>query len=235
MDRRLLMVLMSIVFMSLACSQIPDQSPSPTRNHEPAVVATLTQRALDNIGAPVLTEIPGETIVHEPEIVEATPEPENVEEGSVEQVEAPENPPFKYFLQPGSPALTSNIFHPDLGCEWMGVGGQVLGESGQPVGMLIVELGGSLNEEQVDGLTLTGSASQWGPGGYEIRISDRPVASVNELWVRVLNMEGEPLSEPVFFETYADCEKAAIVINFMYQENAQSTEQLHFPVIIQEK
>lgn len=235
MDRRLLPVLFCIVFMSLACSQIPDQSPSPTRDYEMSVVATLTQRALDNIASPTQTDTPDETPVQEQTIIEEATQPENNREEIVEQEVAPQIHPYIYSLQPGSPVLTANIFHPDLGCEWMGVGGQVLGEGGQPIGMLVIELGGSLNGEQVDGLTLTGSANQWGPGGYEIRISDNPITSTNELWVRVLSIEGEPLSEPVYFNTYTDCEKAAVIINFIYQEDVPSVEKLHFPVIIQEQ
>ena len=234
MDRRLLLVLLSIIFMSLACSQIPDQSPSPTRNHATAAVATLTQRALDNLVAPEHTETPDITPVHEPGITEDTTLPEIFEDETVEQ-DKTEKPQFLYALQPGSPVYAPNIFHPDLGCNWGGVGGQVLGESGQPVGMLVIEIGGTLNGEHVDGLTLTGAANQWGPGGYEISLSDSLIDSAKELWVRVLGMEGEPLSEPVYFDTFTDCEKAAIIINFIFQEQAPAVEQLHFPVIIQEQ
>lgn len=236
MDRRLFLVLMSITLMSLACSQVLDQSPSPTRNHATAVVGTLTQRALDNVVIPEETGIPGETPVHEPGIIiEESTQPENMGAETVKQEEEPEKPLFLYTLQPGSPVYAPNIFRPDLGCNWMGVGGQVLGDSGQPVGMLVVEIGGTLNGEQLDSLTLTGAANQWGSGGYEINISDTPIDSAKALWVRVLSMEGEPLSEPVYFDTFADCEKTAIIINFVYQEQDPAVEQLHFPVIIQEQ
>ena len=137
-----------------------------------------------------------------------------------------------YKLLPGSPAAMENIFHPELGCNWMGVGGQVLGESGQPVGMLVAEVGGILQGDEIEALTLTGSASHWGPGGFEFNLAEKPTLSTGSLWVQIKDLEGFPLSRKVYFDTFDNCEKAAILVNFVHI-SAEVVEQIYLPMIQQ--
>jgi hypothetical protein len=119
-----------------------------------------------------------------------------------------------FALQPGNPVAIANIGHPDLGCSWMGVAGQVKGLDHSPIKGLMVQLGGVLNGKTMVPVTLTGVASQYGEGGYEFTLGDKPVASHESLWVQLLDQEGTLLSEKVYFDTYADCEKALILVNF---------------------
>jgi hypothetical protein len=126
-----------------------------------------------------------------------------------------------------------NIYYPELGCDWMGVGGQVFGESGQPVGMLIVEVGGELEGKEVRAITLTGSASQWGPGGFEFRLAEKPALSSGSIWLQVLDLEGLPLSEKIYFDTFDRCEQAAILVNFTHISALAATQTIYLPVIRQ--
>jgi hypothetical protein len=119
-----------------------------------------------------------------------------------------------YQLQQGNPVAILNISHAELGCNWSGVGGQTIGLNKAPVVGLIVQLGGTLNGRTLEATTLTGTATQFGKGGYEFVLGTRPVASSQKLWVQLLNQEMIPISEKVFFDTFNECEKNLILISF---------------------
>ena len=123
--------------------------------------------------------------------------------------------PMKYRLQPGTPVAVGGFVHADLDCHWMGVGGQVFALDSTPVKQLVVELGGTLNGQPVSQLSLTGAATQWGPGGYEFALADHPIDSSGSLWLRVLDLDGNPISNRIYFTTYNDCSKNAVLINLI--------------------
>lgn len=128
-----------------------------------------------------------------------------------------------FLVQPGTPAYVPNFAHPAQGCNWLSVAGQVLestgstplgGPNGQPVSGLVVSVLGNLEGSAVDQLTLTGLAPDYGPGGYEVQLSGRPVASSQALWVQVFNLDGQAVTGPVFFDTRADCSQNVVLVNF---------------------
>lgn len=119
--------------------------------------------------------------------------------------------------QTGGPAYAPNVFHQESGCNWMGVGGQVLGENGAPMQNLVVELGGILSGGKVSMLKLTGTSPMYGEGGYEFTLADRPLNSDQTLWLQVTDLENTPLSEKVYFSTYEDCNLNMIIINFVLE------------------
>jgi hypothetical protein len=119
-----------------------------------------------------------------------------------------------FIVQQGNPvAISSAAFRPDQGCNWMGVAGQALDLSGAPVKFLIFQLGGILDGEVVEQLTMSGTATQYGQAGFEFTLGDKPIASVNTMWLQLLDQAGSPLSDKVYFDTFDDCEKNLIVIN----------------------
>ncbi len=122
-------------------------------------------------------------------------------------------PPF--IVQPGTPIATRNFAHPELGCDWLGVAGQVFETSGQPVQMLVVELGGNLAGGPVDGLSLTGIAPFYGQGGYEITLNQRPLGSSQSVWVQLRDLAGNPLSDKIFIDTFNDCLRNLVLVNFI--------------------
>ena len=169
---------------------VPTRTPQPTDTPNPSAtpLPTFTPFTL-------FTPVPGEE----------TPTPESK---------------YPYLVQAGNPIQVQNVTHPELGCEWMGVGGQAIDQNGAPIVGLVVQLGGTLGGFTQDMLTLTGSAAQfgYGPGGYEFKLGDGPVASNDSLYVQLLDQEGLPLSDKIFFDTSADCEKVLILVNFVAQE-----------------
>jgi hypothetical protein len=121
-----------------------------------------------------------------------------------------------FVLHEGDPVAIPNIAHPDLGCNWMGVAGKAYDLSGAPIVQgLFVQVGGTLNGIPIDEqLGMTGMVNDYGPGGYEFTLGDKPLASIQTLWVQLFDQAMIPLSDQIYFDTYADCDKNLILINF---------------------
>ncbi len=121
-----------------------------------------------------------------------------------------------FVVAQGSPvAISSAAFYPELGCNWLGVAGQVLDLSGAPVATgVVIQLSGVLGGKFLEVTSLTGVAPQYGPAGYEFFLLDRPVISNRTVWVQLLDQAGLPMSEKIYFETFDACEKNLIYINF---------------------
>ncbi len=118
----------------------------------------------------------------------------------------------QFVIQTGNPTY---LAHPS-GCGILAVGGQVFNMEGAPIIFQPLRLNGTLGGQAVgpkDGLT--GSASHLGTGGYEIRIADQPANSTASLFIQVFSQEGLPLSDLIVFDTFADCTKNLVLINFV--------------------
>jgi hypothetical protein len=112
-------------------------------------------------------------------------------------------------------AIPAAQFHENASCDWMGVAGQATSLNGEAIRGLFVQLGGTLpGIDIVDNLVMTGLASQYGYGGFEITIADKLISSQGTLWIQLLDQQNLPLSDRIYFDTYADCQKNLIVIYF---------------------
>jgi len=186
----------------------------------PTPTAT-TYIALPPTWTPTFTVPP--TLTYTP-LPSDTPVPTDTPIGSATPTELPtatipESGPL-YELQPGSPVAITNIYHPELGCNWMGVGGQVVDMSNAPVTGIIIKIGGELGGWTLPVMTsLTGGAPNYGQAGYEFKLADMPIASHNTVWIQLLDQEGYPFSEKTYFSTYDDCNKNQIIINFKKVRN----------------
>lgn len=123
-------------------------------------------------------------------------------------------PSKPYSVQANSPVYLQNFAHLDKGCSWLGVAGQVFDRSGKPVSNLVVSVEGFIGNQTVDGLGLTGLNSPYGPGGYEIVLADQAVDTTRSLFVTLYDLSGNALSLPVIINTYADCSKNLVIVNF---------------------
>lgn len=194
--------------------------PPPTL---PALVqpptATATLLALPPTWTPTPSPTPDYTATPEPS---ATPtEPIIVIIGTpIENLETPEPTEtavpggFTFMRQSDPQAISINLYDASRGCGWMGVAGRVVDEQNRPVTGIRVWLGGTLDGKRVDMTSLTGTAAQYGPSGYEFTIANQPLESRGSLSVRLLDQANLPLSERVVFDTFADCEKNLILIDF---------------------
>jgi len=152
-------------------------------------------------------------------IPSATPTLTATPEETAEPVESP-----SYTLQEGSPVTLPNFNHPEAGCDWLGVAGQVFDEEEGEVLGLTVLVGDIENPEADLWEGITGEALAYGLGGYEIQIADKPFESSERFWIQALNPEGAPLTARHNFTTAADCDKNLILINFVPLEESASKE-----------
>jgi hypothetical protein len=121
---------------------------------------------------------------------------------------------YPFTLKSVPSAIDASVLNPERGCNWMGVGGQVLDLQGRPLTGVTVQLGGMLEGRSITLNSLTGTARQYGEAGFEFTLSDLPIASNGTLWVRLADQASLPLSGRQSFDTFAECEKNLIIINF---------------------
>jgi hypothetical protein len=132
--------------------------------------------------------------------------------------------------QIGSPVGTQNFTHPESGCQWMGVAGQVFDIDDTPMMGLVVEFGGELADQSVFGLAITGQAEAYGEGGYEFKLADQPIASSGTVWAQVFDLDGNAISAPTYFSTYDSCEQNLVILNFI-QAYKLPTDWVYLPAI----
>lgn len=155
----------------------------------------------------------------------STPEATNIPESTavapagtstVEVISSTPEGGFSFVPRQGSPsAIDGATFHPDVGCNWSGVAGQATSLNGESVRGLFVQLGGSMpGVESVDKLAMTGLAPQYGAGGFEFTLADKPVSSSGTLWIQLFDQQNLPLSDKIYFDTYDDCQMNLIIIYF---------------------
>lgn len=122
---------------------------------------------------------------------------------------------YPFVLQGDPTGMKSTLFRPSSDCSWIGVAGNVYDLQTRPVQGVIVLMGGSYNYQVLDTqYTLTGLARAYGESGYEFTISNVIVPSTHTLWVQLVDQADIPLSEKIYFDTFADCNRNVILINF---------------------
>jgi len=125
-----------------------------------------------------------------------------------------------YDLQSVDPLYTTNFVHPEAGCNWMGVAGQIFGENLEPKDGLVVVIEGAVNNSMVEVLGYSGLAQSYGPGGYELILSQ--VNSPGIFWVQLFDVQGNPLSGIYSFQMSGTCEQNLAVINFSLKSDSGS-------------
>jgi hypothetical protein len=197
---------------------------------------------------PLPTLVPGEpTALPEPPVSEPSPTPvpapveiplptDTPEQGDGPDLSGPADQPTPaippYIQQPGSPAALPNFTHPDLGCNWMGVAGQVFDTAANPESLVVVKLGGDLAGVTIDQLGITGSAPAYGPGGYEFMLMGRPIGSAQDLWLQLYDLQGNAVSNKVFFDTFNDCARNLILVNFV--KLPSTNHRLYLPFTLED-
>ncbi|MEA3327465.1 MAG: hypothetical protein U9R53_09200 [Chloroflexota bacterium] len=129
---------------------------------------------------------------------------------------APPILPPTFRPQAGNPIYLTNFAHPESECHWLGIAGQVFDAQGFEVPDLTIEVGDIHIGDEQQWSTQTGSAQSYGPGGYEIQISEIPQESKERFWVQVLDQNGNQLSDRIFFDTFNDCNQNLVLMNFIF-------------------
>ena len=194
-----------VVFNPLPPYEMPDalvinmptkSEPTPTETPEmivqptETIMPTATQQGTFSDGTPVVEETP------------------------ISPTETPFSGYYAFVLQNEINAIESALLKPNLGCNWVGVAGQVFDLQGRPVMGVRVWLRGTYDTKRKDLYSLTLESSPYGPSGFEITLGDRPLNSTGQLSIQLLDQAGIPISDRVYFDTFEDCQKNLILINF---------------------
>ncbi len=191
---------------------IPTMIPTlfiPTQKMPATLAPSLTITAT----LPLETLTPTSTFTPTPTSIAATPS------GPFNQP-TPTNTPrvnsiYSFVLQAEPRAIDSSLFNPARGCEWMGVAGQAFDMKNSPLALgIIVQVGGAVDGKVLNITSLTGTAVQYGPAGYEVTLADKPVATQGAVWIRLLDQSGIAISDRIFINTTSDCTKNLIIVNF---------------------
>jgi hypothetical protein len=110
--------------------------------------------------------------------------------------------------------VESTVIHPDLACNWAGIGGTVVDVNGSHVVGTVVVLRGTLNGNTIEQQTVTGINKEYGPSGFEFVLGSAPVASKNTLYVQLVDQASIPLSDKIFVTTSAECNKNLVIVRF---------------------
>jgi hypothetical protein len=223
MIKRWIALLIMMSFVVQACT-LPASAPTSIGPQPSEIITTVlpSGTAPATLSAPTLavtspaeaTKVLVNTVVIPAPTTPITPAPTTPAPKIPTKVPAAPTPiPMKYGLQSGTPVAVAGFVHADLGCNWMGIGGQVFALDSTPVMQLVVELGGTLNGQPISQLSLTGTATEWGPGGFEFTLASHPIESSGTLWMRLLDLNGVPISNRIYLTTYSDCTKNAILVN----------------------
>lgn len=172
---------------------------TPTASNTPPASSTPTETPTRTSVPPTRTFTPTVTRTATPTATGPTPTPSHTRSA------------FQYTLQVGSPAYIANIDNQN-GCSWFGISGQVFDLQNRGIIGLIVRWEGPNN---TSGEAITGSAPKYGQSGYLIPLGNAPVASTNTYKIQLRNGSGQPLSEVLVLQTFEDCNRNQILVNFV--------------------
>jgi hypothetical protein len=121
-------------------------------------------------------------------------------------------PALWFATQPGTPLALPNITYPD--CSALSIGGQVFDQDGKPLKDIVVYLSGTYQGQDVVLATITGRAAYLGEAGYEFVLSGSLAESQGQLFLRLLSSNWDVASERIPVNTYADCTRSFVMVNF---------------------
>ncbi len=208
------MVIVGIIFLVLFVNPANPMNPFPPITL-PEVIVLPTNRPTfpptwTSTIAPVTATIAPPT--EEVPVVSATPaEGEGVTPTATRK---PNSKGYSFTVQTNPSPISSVLYRPEWGCDWLGLAGNAVDLQNSPVTGIRVQVGGFLGANSIDYLSLTGTALQYGRAGYEFTLAEKPVASSGTLWVQLLDQSDLPLSDKVYFDTFNSCEQNLIIINF---------------------
>jgi hypothetical protein len=204
MRLRVFILLVGLIILP-ACSVFPGEDggspPDPTLSVSPTTAST-------DLPTPTftITWLPSPTATNTP-LPTATPAPTRLPTPT-------QTPAMPYQVQLGSPRMIRAFSHADQGCSWFGIGGQVIDESGTGIPDLGLLLTGRLDGQEIELASLTQAESFYGPGGFEIYLSNTAPTGSQDLAFQLFNMESQPLSDRVPVSFSAQCDQNLVLVNF---------------------
>ncbi|NLG97610.1 MAG: hypothetical protein GX491_09645 [Chloroflexi bacterium] len=181
------------------------QAPATITAFVPTIVITETS-------LPIVTETPEDTPTPTETPITPTPVPELPAPEASPTAEPTPTPLLG--LQSGSARYIQAFNHLDLGCNWVGVAGQVFDANGAGMPDVLITVSGKLEGRQTEWMALTNSDSPYGPGGYEVMLANRMYNPPPPLTIQAFNLQGLPISEPYQFAFPGACEANLLLVTF---------------------
>lgn len=110
--------------------------------------------------------------------------------------------------------IDSTIIHPDLGCNWQGVGGTIVDANNTDMLRITIRLVGFYDSKTKNELTVSSIAPAYGKSGYEFFLGKVPLTSKGLLYIQILDQAGLPLSDNIYIDTFNDCSKNLALVRF---------------------
>lgn len=122
--------------------------------------------------------------------------------------------PMPYVVRGTPERYPDSMFFQGYGCSYLFIGGQVWDLTDAPVGGLNVHLGGYYGDLIIDEDSLTGSFEAYDKdSGYGFILTNQLIIE-SRLYLQLEDLEGNPLSNPIFLETSDLCSENLILVNF---------------------
>jgi hypothetical protein len=222
-------VLTVLVWLGMACMVMafisvysdPQSLANPLRPPQPTLVSAVVIPTMTASPEPTATLEPGqitltptETATPVPPTATASPSPTFTETATP----GPSPTATIYSLYPfilrGEVKTIAGSTFPEHDTCKLWVAGQAYDLQGAPMVGITLMLGGNLDYKTLYQLSLTGTALQYGPAGFEFTVAEKPVNSNQAVWVQLFDQAMIPLSSRVYFDTVEDCDRNLILLNF---------------------
>lgn len=109
--------------------------------------------------------------------------------------------------------VESTIIHPELLCNWAGIGGTVVDANNSHIVGQVVILRGTLDGKTIEQQTVSGINKEYGPSGFEFVLGNAPIASTT-LIIQLVDLNNIPLSPAISITTSSDCTKNLVLVRF---------------------
>lgn len=214
----------TVILPSLTPSQTPTATATGTATATPTDTPTITPTATETplpTETPTPTGTPTQVIFGESSPIPQQPPPSTPEfgtpgldDGSGLTISGPSaakpaatatRAPFPFTAQPVRYSANTG----PQGCQWMSIAGTVTGLDGGPRTDVAIEIDG----EGFHNVQYSGSAAQWGAGGFEFNLGAAPRAGTYGL--RLLGPTGGAISEVVTVETGSTCQSNVTIVEFV--------------------
>jgi len=106
----------------------------------------------------------------------------------------------------------STLYHPDLACNWAGIGGAVVDANNSPVIGMVVVMRGSLDNKLIEQQTVSGINKEYGPSGFEFVLGNAPIKTDKTLYIQLVDQSNIPLSDQIYFSTSSECTKNLVLV-----------------------
>ena len=107
--------------------------------------------------------------------------------------------------------------HPN-GCDGLFLAGHITDIDNNPLVHMTVQVSGVLNGELIFLEAFSGTNTNYTISGWEIKLADAPAESFQSITVALYEQGGwEPISQELVIDTFNDCSRNLIEINFIQQ------------------